>query len=582
MNQVSSESGLSIAYGSPLSEISGPEISGPEISGYEASGIGALTLGGYLQAICERYSDSEAAVMRQGEAVERWTYNDLWKHSLEVAQALLDCGIGKGTRVGILMTNRLEFLSCLFGTAMAGGVATTISTFFTATELDEVLQAADCSVLLFERQVLKKDFAAMLTELEPKLATTAAGELRSQRFPFLRHLALVDSDDNYGAIEGWQSFRKRSQRISHELVSATASSVAPSDPGVLFFSSGSTGKAKGILSAHRAVCIQLWSWKIWYNIQQPPRTWSANGFFFSGNFSMALGGTLSSGGALILQRYFNAEEALRLAEQEGATMLLAWPHQWSQLQAAPNYLSTDLSALHYIGVESPLAQHPTVTTQWPEPLQAYGCTETFTLISVFPSGTPPEQAKNSYGTPTAGSVIKIVDPLTGHTMPIGERGEIAVKGPALMLGYLGTPLDETLDDDGFFRTNDGGYLDNEGRLFWEGRLNDIIKTGGANVSPLEIDAVIRDCPGVKVTQTIGVADELLGELVITCIVMHQGKTLSEEDIRQFAKQKLASFKVPRRVLFFDEADLKTTGSSKIKTADLRKLAATRLEILAAS
>src|SRR6202012_3638286 len=109
--------------------------------------------------------------------------------------------------------------------------------------------------------------------------------------------------------------------------------------------------------------------------------------------------------------------------------------------------------------------------------------------------TPRELAEGSHGRALPGNTLKIVDPLTGEAVARGERGEIAVKGPTLMLGYLGVPLDETLDAEGFFRTGDGGFVDDTGRLFWEGRLNDIIKTGGANVSPVEIDSVIQDCPG---------------------------------------------------------------------------------------
>lgn len=553
--------GLSIARGIPLSE---------------EEGIGALTLGGYVQEVAARFGPREAAVIHLGGAVERWSYDDLLQRSMQVARALAACGVGKGTRVGILATNRLEFLSGLFGTALAGGVATTISTFFTATELDAVLQASGCSVLLLERNVLKKDFAAMLAELEPQVKTSAPGALASLRFPFLRHLALVDSDEGVGAIEGWSTFLARGEAVSPELVEAMAAAVAPSDPGVLFFSSGSTGKVKGILSAHRGVCLQLWRWKQWYSIKEPPRSWSANGFFWSGNFAMALGGTLSCGGSLILQRYFDAVEALSLMEKERATMLIAWPHQWAQLEAAPNFLEADLSAMYYVPYDTPVGRHPTVKTDWLDPRAAFGNTETFTLISVYASCTPTEIAGNSHGLPTAGSTLKIVDPLTGTTMPLGERGEIAVKGPTLMLGYVGVPLDETLDEEGFLRTGDGGYIDEQGRLFWEGRLNDIIKTGGANVSPLEIDAVIRECPGVKVTQTVGVADDLLGEMVVACIVPHEGAKLSEDTIKNFAKEKLASYKVPRRVLFVAEEDLKTTGSAKVKTADLRKLASERL------
>lgn len=553
--------GMSLVRGIPLAE---------------ETGIGALTLGGYLREIAGRYGPREAAVMWLGDCAQRWSFDDLLRHSMQVARALIACGVGKGTRVGILVTNRLEFLSATFGTALAGGVATTIGTFFTAAELDVVLQASACSVLLLERNVLKKDFAAMLAELEPQVATAPPGKLASLRFPYLRHLAMVDNDEGTGAIEGWSTFLARGEAISPELVEAAANAVAPSDPGVLFFSSGSTGKAKGILSAHRSVSLQLWRWRQWWNTDDDVRTWSANGFFWSGNFAMALGGTLTAGGALILQRWFDAADALALMEKERATMVLAWPHQWAQLETAPNYACADLSALRYIDSGTPLARHPTVSTEWRQCEQAYGNTETFTLITVYPGGTPPDVAGTSYGLPTPGSTIKIVDPLTGKTTTLGERGEIAVKGPTLMLGYVGIPLDETLDDEGFLRTSDGGYLDAQGRLYWEGRLNDIIKTGGANVSPIEIDDVIRKCPAVKVSQTVGVPDELLGELVVTCIVPHAGAVLDEDAIRSFARATLASYKVPRRVLFFAEDDLQVTGSAKIKTADVRKLAAERL------
>jgi len=555
--------------GPPLSYSRGVPLS-------DETGIGALTLGEYLREVCARHGPREAAVLSEGEQAERWTYDQLWERSVEVARALIACGVGHGTRVGVLMTNRLEFLSAFFGTALAGGVATTISTFFTASELDEVLRVSGCSVLLFEREVLKKDFAAILREIEPAIAEAQPGQLRSLRYPWLRHLACVGPADDGDAIEPWDGFLACGRAVSCGRVDASSRAVRPSDPGTLFFSSGSTGKAKGILSAHRGACLQLWRWAQWYGFDEPPRTWSSNGFFFSGNFCQALGGTLSAGGTLVLQRWFDAEAALALMAAERASMLLAWPHQWAQLQAAPNYDAVDLSAMRYIDALTPIAQHPTIATTWREPARAYGCTETFTLISVFPGNAPDSLAGKSHGLPTGGSTIKIVDPFTGVAMPLGERGEVAVKGPTLMLGYIGIPLDETLDDEGFYRTGDGGWLDEGGRLHWEGRLNDIIKTGGANVSPLEIDNVIRDLPGVKIVQTVGVPDDLLGELVVSCIVPHEGQGLDENAIRDFARKSLASYKVPRRVLFFSEGDLATTGSAKIKTADLRALATTRL------
>jgi len=324
------------------------------------------------------------------------------------------------------------------------------------------------------------------------------------------------------------------------------------------------------------VCLQLWRWRQWYRVKDDVRCWTANGYFWSGNFAIALGTTLSSGGCLVLQRWFEPEEALALMAAEKATFMYAWPHQWAQLTDAKNWLDVDLSSMKYIHCESPIAGHPTIDTDYREPNAAYGNTETFTLSTVFPAYTSPEEIGGSHGLPVAGNTLKIADPLTGAPVPLGERGEIAVKGPTLMLGYVGVPLDETLDADGFFHTGDGGFIDDAGRLHWEGRLNDIIKTGGANVSPVEVDTVLAKCPGVKVTKTVGVPDELLGELVVACIVPLDGADLSADAVREFGKQELASYKVPRRVLFFEESELSTTGTAKIKAADLRELAAKRL------
>jgi fatty-acyl-CoA synthase len=542
----------------------------------EEPGLGALTLPGFLREVTSRFADREALVMHTPGGVERWTYATLWERAFEVARALLAAGVGKDTRVGVLMTNRPEWLAAVFGTGLAGCVAVTLSTFSTAAELEYLLQAGGVSILLFERTVLKKDFAAMLGELEPEIRTVAPGRLASLKFPFLRRLAAVGAVPEGGAIESWSAFLAHGEATPRALVDATAATVTPADAGVVFFSSGSTAKPKGILGAHRQVTIQCWRWRRMFDLQDDVRCWTANGFFWSGNFGMAIGATFASGGSIVLQSTFSAVEALELMQAERVTMPLAWPHQWAQLEAAPNWSTADLSSLRYVDASRPAAHHPTVSTHWLEPRWAYGNTETFTITTAFPAGTPEEVARNSSGKPLPGNTLKIVNPMTGTVLCRGERGEIAVKGPTLMLGYLGVPIDETLDDQGFFLTGDGGYLDEAGRLFWEGRLTDIIKTGGANVSPLEIDGVLAAYPGLKIVRTVGVPHETLGELVVTCAVPHEGVAVEETAIREFLKERLASYKVPRRVLFFREDELSLTGSAKVKSSTLRELAAKRL------
>jgi fatty-acyl-CoA synthase len=543
----------------------------------EESGLGTLTMSGWFAEVCAEHAHRDALVWYEGDERVLWTYADLWDRANEVARSLLALGIGKGTRVGVLMSNRPEFLSAVFGTALAGGVATTISTFSTTPELDHLLKASACSVLLLERSLLKKDYLDMLCELEPEFATPQTPGYRSQHFPYLQHIAVVG--ESQGAAQSWPEFLARGAAVDPQLVDATAAQVTPADPGALFFSSGTTALPKGILSAHRGVALQLWRWRRFYQTKEDARTWSANGFFWSGNFGMAIGGTLTAGGCLVLDPYFDPERALALMEREKATMAIAWPHQWPQLEAASNWLDVDLSSMIYVNPNFQLANHPTVTTAWDEPFFAYGNTETFTISSIFESGTPAERINGSSGEPQPGMVFKIVEPLTGELVPVGQEGEIAVKGPTLMLGYLGIPLDETLDDEGYFRTGDGGYVDDENRLYWKGRLNDIIKTGGANVSPREIDAALLRMSEIKLSQTVGIPHDTLGEIVVGCVVLHRGEALDEEALRTRLKAELASYKVPKHILFFDEAELETTGTAKIKTSELKEKVSARLNML---
>lgn len=563
---------LSLVRGGPLSD---------------EPGLGALTIGGYAREVTQRFAEREALVMRGPEGRISWSYAELWERSVEVAKALIAAGAGKDSRIGVMMTNRPEYLASVFGVALAGAVTVSLSTFSTAAELEYLLQAGAVSILLYDRQVLKKDFGAMLCELEPKIATARPGEIASTSFPFLdRVVALEAASATAGeaapdgaAVERWDAFLALGRDVPTERVEARAAQVHPSDLGAVFFSSGTTSLPKGILQAQRAFAIQWWRWRRIMDldpVNHPVRVWTGNGFFWSGNISQVVGYALSTGGAVVLQPLFDAEEALDLIQQEKVSFAIGRPHQWARLEASEKWPGADLSSLHYVTYGSKIYDHPTVSTDW-KMCPAFGTTETLTINTAVPANTPESVYRGSYGKPLPGNILKIFDPLTGQIVPTGQRGEIGIKGPTLMLGYIGKAIEDTFDEDGFFCTGDGGYVDEEGYLFWEGRLTDIIKTGGANVSPLEVDAVLAAIPGVKRAQTVGVPHETLGEMVVACVVPHDGVTLQAREIQDLVKQKLASFKAPRAVLFFREEEFEVTGSGKVKTGDLRELAAKRLE-----
>ncbi len=547
-------------------------------------GMGALTIPGYLREVVARHGDAEAVVLNSAGREVRWSYNELMAQSMSVARSLVACGIGRGARVGILMTNRPEYLAALFGTAMAGGVSVALSTFSTEPELEHLLSASDVSVVLFENKVMKKDFAAMLLELEPAIGEAVAGDVQSAKFPYLRHLVRLESltpvegDTDVGempALESWEAFFARGEAVPAQIVDARADRVCPTDPGGLFFSSGTTSLPKGILHAQRAFAIQWWRWPRVFCIREPARCWTGNGFFWSGNITMVVGCALSTGGAAILQPLFDADDALALIEAERVTMMNGRPHQWARLQASPHWQDADLSSLRYVTKGELVLEHATVDSDWEMP-NSFGTTETMTILTTIDADATAEDYADSFGVPLPGNVLKVIDPVSGEVVPLGERGEICIKGPTLMLGYIGVDSGEVFDAEGYFRTGDGGYVDDKGRLYWEGRLNDIIKTGGANVSPEEVDTAIATYPGVKRTQTVGVPHETLSEMVVACIVPVDGVELEERSIIDYLKERLASFKVPRRVLFFEEEEIALTGNEKIKAGELRELAVKRL------
>ena len=560
--QSGTEQALSVSVGPPLGQ---------------EPGLGARTLAGFIREVCDRHADREALVFLDDDgATRRWTYRELLRQAQNVSASLLAGGLCKGARVGILMSNRPEWVAALFGVALAGGVAVTLSTFATRRELEYFLRRSDLSVLVLEDRIHKTRFVEELAGLCTGLQSARPGKIFDRALPQLRRVISIDRSE-LAAVEFWDDFIALGRELPAGIADAVADTVEPADQAVVFFSSGSTALPKGIVHNHRAAAIQCWRWVRLQALDRDVRAWTPNGFFWSGNFCVLLGATLAVGGCVVMQRLFEPGSALQLMEAERISFPFVWPHQLASLEEHPAFRATDLSALRYIEPDGPFAAHPAVTpTGWRYPSRSFGCSETITINCSFPSGTPAAEHDNSHGLPMPGNTLRIVDPLSGEVLPRGEIGEIAIKGPTLMSGYLGTPLDESLDAEGFYRTGDGGCIDERGRLRWEGRLNDVIKTGGANVSPVEIDEVLAQYPGIKVAHTVGVPHDTLGEMVVACVVAMDGSEVAADSLRAFLAERLASYKVPRSILLLDEDELSLTANGKVRVNALRELAGQRL------
>jgi acyl-CoA synthetase (AMP-forming)/AMP-acid ligase II len=280
-----------------------------------------------------------------------------------------------------------------------------------------------------------------------------------------------------------------------------------------------------------------------------------------------------------MQETFEPGAALALLERERVTEPYTLPHQTGALTEHPAWATTDLSSLRCVYGKGAFARHPTVhgDPKWLMPV-GYGLSETCAFFVSHSSDADREDTKRSMGRLLPGNELRVVDPASGEVLGVGETGELAIKGPTLMRRYLGTEPSECFDADGFFRTGDIGWVDADGFVHFEGRRTEMIKTGGANVSPAELEVQLRACPPVKLSRIVGVPDERLDQVVVACIVLKEGSGATEDDIRSFLRERVAAYKVPKRVLFFEDGEIPMTGSAtKVRDEALLAAVHARLE-----
>ncbi len=562
---------MAIDLARPVTQLAGPPLG-------SAAGIGALTLGSFLCETAERFAANEALVFDDpltGETA-RWTYADLQREARRVARALMATGTGCGSRVGIVMANRPEAVAALFGAAMTGAVVIPLSTFSPSPELAYLIAHADLSVLLTQTSLGRRRFAADIAALCP----TAVGgrRIHDPAFPFLRYVTAVGSGADGAGIEPWETFLARGAEVSDELLDAAAATVTPSDLGLVIYSSGTTDRPKGVLHNHQAPTLQFWVQAQLFARDESTRLWSVLPIFWTAGMNTAMGATLAAGGCWIMQETFDAAEALRLMARERVTEPYTLPHQASALEEHPDWATADLSSLTKVFGKSVFTRHPKVTGDpgWNMPV-GYGLSETCAFFAAHRSDTPRHLLKESIGRLLPGNELRIVDPDTGGRLGPNEDGEMAIRGPTLMEHYLKRTRAECLDADGFFHTGDMGSFDDEGYVHFTGRRTEMIKTGGANVSPAELEVQLRACEPVKLARVVGVPDERLDQLVVLCVVLKEGAEASEDDLRAFLRERVAAYKVPKRVLFFADGEIPMTNSdTKVRDEALSALVESRL------
>jgi fatty-acyl-CoA synthase len=532
---------------------------GPPLEG--VPGIGALTMGAFLEEVAERFGPNEALVfddpLRDGATV-RWTYDDLRAESRRIGRALLALGVERGEAVGILMGNRPEAVAALFGAAMTGAVAVPMSTFAPRLELAHMLDQAAITITLTQTRLLSRAFGDDLEALQADL-------------PDLRHVAVLGEPT-------WDALLALADDVTDRELDARIAGTRHDDPALVIFSSGTTSLPKGVLHGHRAPSLQFWLQAQIFGRHEATRMWTSLPVFWTAGLNTAMGSTLASGGCWVVQEVFEPGAALALIARERVTEPYTLPHQTAALEEHPDWAATDLSSLRCVFGKSAFARHPSVAgdPEWLMPV-GYGLSETCAFFASHWSTAEREATKRSVGPLLPGNRLRVIDPDTGAVLGVDEEGELALAGPTVMQRYLGKAPEECFDADGFFRTGDAGHVDARGELHFSGRRTEMIKTGGANVSPAELEVQLRACPAVKLSRIVGVPDDRLDELVVACITLKEGADATAEDIQSFLRERVAAYKVPKRVLFFADGEIPMTGSdTKVRDDALVALVQDRL------
>ncbi len=499
---------------------------------------------------------------------------ELQADARRLAKALAASGVAKGMRVAVHMANRPEFVVASFAIAMLGAVLVPVNTFATLDEREYILRHSDSALLLFQCSLLKHNFLEQLLQILPELRDTDATPLYSTKTPQLRQVVALGLAETQGRVQSWNIFLARGDDVPDDVLDAMIAEVFPCDEGLIIYTSGTTSRPKGVLHMQRAAVIQ--SWRIAHDMRFTPadRVWTSYPFFWSAGICMALGATLAAGATLVLQETFEPGAALQCLMDERVNGTQCWPHQAKAMAEHPLYATADLSRIN----KEVCRLQPEVAAEqdvWGTQ-GSFGMTETFTFTSNLPADSPVDLRRNTAGMPLPGMSVRILDKQSGAPLPPGEAGEIAVKGLTLMRGYYKVEPELTFDDEGYYHSQDGGHLDAQGYLHWTGRLSNIIKTGGANVSPLEIEAALLSFPNMRIGIPFGAPHPSLGEVIVLCAVAMQGHTLKEGDIMAFLRERLAAYKMPKKILLFAESDLSFTGNQKIQTTKLIEQVLTRL------
>jgi acyl-CoA synthetase (AMP-forming)/AMP-acid ligase II len=517
----------------------------------------------------QRFSDSEAVV--DGDV--RLTYAELHGRVRELARGLLARGVRAGDRVAICAPNTHHWILSALAALYCGTTLVPINTRFTAHEVFDVLERSRASVLLIAGPFLGKD---RLTELRAVAGETADGT-NIAGLPDLHTAVRIPADPDAetpedGALD-WNDLVDLAAEVPIGKATERASTVNSEHISDVLFTSGTTGRSKGALSRHRQALAVARAWAERAELRQSDRYLIINPFFHSFGYKAGILACLVSGAAMVPQAVFDVDRTARLIERERITALPGPPTIYRELLDHPGRADRDLSSLRLAvtgaaAVPVALVERMQQELGLSTVLTAYGLTEAV-VATMCRATDPPETVATTSGSAAAGFDVRIADS-HGRFAPDGSTGEIVLRGPNVMAGYLDDPAAtrKAVDEHGWLHTGDVGRLDENGNLVITDRLKDMYVCGGFNVYPAEIEQVLTRLDGVAEAAVVGVPDGRLGEVGKVCVVPRREHPLSAEDVLDFCRERLANYKVPRHVELWESLPRNSAG--KVLKRELRR------------
>jgi acyl-CoA synthetase (AMP-forming)/AMP-acid ligase II len=522
------------------------------------------TSGSLARTCAERWGDKAFAVL--GE--DRLTYAQAEARSAELAKGLLASGVGKGTRVGLLAPNGPDWIVGWLGASRIGAVVVLLNTYSKARELGWVLRHADVQVLLTVDGHLGHDYLERLEQAAPGLAGQPHEQIFLESHPYLRTVWTWGDARRPWAAPVADLVARRGA-VTDGLLRECESEVTAADPMVVVYSSGSTSDPKGAVHAHGAVVRHAHNLGQMRDLADDDVLYTPMPLFWVGGFSFTLIAAMHAGATLVFEEQFEPGATLELIERERVTQVLGWPHMAKALVDHPSFPERDLSAVRGSSLAALLPHDQQLAVEVPK-ANSLGMTETLGPHTFDSKDNPlPPEKEGSFGLSVPGVEHKIVDPITGEDLPTGETGELWLRGYSLMLGLHKRERADTFTPDGWYRTGDSGRFDEDGHFYFTGRMGDLIKSSGMNITPRDVELALEALPEVTMAFVAGVPAGDRGQDVVAAIALRPGEALDEEEARKRVKVEIASYKVPRRIaVFADQTELPWLDSGKI---DRRRL-----------